>query len=143
MTNGFFTQVLQVGIVVDDLEAYMKKYEQGYGFADWKVKFYNEENTKVHQEEKQFSIKVGFTNLGNIQFELIQPLDETSVYAEFLREHGPGLHHLAFATDNHDDTCKEMDRRGIPILQSGESQRGTFTYLDLRRELGFIGEIYK
>lgn len=143
MSKQIFTKVLQVGIIVDDVEAFIKKYEEDYGIGPWEVKYYNKENTKVHQEEKQFSIKVGFANLDNVQFELIEPQDETSVYAQFLRENGPGLHHIALDTNGHDEVCQEMEKRGVPVIHSGESQRGTFTYLDLRKELGFIGEIYK
>ncbi|MBM4763331.1 VOC family protein [Bacillus sp. B15-48] len=141
-----FTKVLQVGIVVDNLEAYMKRYEEDFGIGPWEVLYFNKDNVRemtVYQEKKDFSIKVGFCDYYNVQLELIEPLDlnDTNIYTEFLREHGPGLHHIALDTNDHDETVNEMEKRDVKVIQSGIGRK-KFTYFDLRKELGFIGEIY-
>jgi hypothetical protein len=57
--------------------------------------------------------------VGQVQWELIEPLDEESVYARFLAEKGQGVHHVAVATPDFDETVAQADRRNGVIL-SGE-----------------------
>lgn len=145
MGKEIFTKVLQVGIVVDDLDAYMKRYEEDFGIAPWNVYYYDNDNVKemtVHQEKQDFSMKVALCDYYNVQLELIEPLDDKNIYAEFLREHGPGLHHLALDTNDYGEVVGELDKKDVKVIQSGIGPRLEFTYLDLQKKLGFIGEIY-
>jgi 4-hydroxyphenylpyruvate dioxygenase-like putative hemolysin len=42
-------------------------------------------------------------------WELIEPLDEEGIYARFLAEKGEGIHHVAVATPNFDETVARAD----------------------------------
>lgn len=79
--------------------------------------------------------------LGNIELELIEPRDQTSVYAEFLRDKGPGIHHVMFVTPDYDHCLDKMAEQGVLILGSGELQSTRFTSLDTLADLGLICEI--
>ncbi|MFW6180490.1 MAG: hypothetical protein ACOC8N_01985 [Spirochaetota bacterium] len=38
-----------------------------------------------------------------MQLELVQPVDGLSIYADWLEEHGEGLHHFNFLVDSHEE----------------------------------------
>ena len=73
--------------------------------------------------------------------ELIEPLDEESVYARFPAEKGEGVQHVAVATPNFDETVARADR-GNRVILSGEFGGGRVTYLGTDRDLWVIIEIF-
>ncbi|MGB9887825.1 MAG: VOC family protein [Moorellales bacterium] len=147
MAKPLFTQVLQICVVVDDLDAYVKRYNDEYGIGPWIILNFDRNTVKdmtVRGQRVDYSMKLALCNALNIQWEIIQPTDENSIYAEFLRTHGPGLHHVALAVEDYDQVMKEMAARGNYEVQGGTDLGGQhFTYLDLTRDLGLIVEIYK
>jgi 4-hydroxyphenylpyruvate dioxygenase-like putative hemolysin len=62
--------------------------------------------------------------IGRVQWELIEPLDDKSVYARFLAEKGEGVHHIALAPSSFDQaiaaqakgerTCPERYLQRLP-----------------------------
>lgn len=55
----------------------------------------------VHEEtDEARGMRFVFLDLGNGYIEVIEPLDDTSTIADYVEEDGPGLHHVAFATDD-------------------------------------------
>ena len=146
-TNAIFKKVLQIGFVVRDLEESVRKYWEVCGIGPWA--FYtmdqsNMLNTKVNGKDAIFSMKVALTDLAGLQIELIQPIDDQNIYAEFLNEHGEGIHHIACAVDDFDETIAILKKKGVHILQEGLTTAGLgFAYLDMRNEMASITEIYK
>ena len=89
-------------------------------------------------------MKVALTNVGHMQLELIEPLDDDNIYAEFLREYGEGLHHIACAVDDFDETISVLKGKDVGVLQEGETLGGMgFAYLDTQDAMSCITEIYK
>ena len=76
-----------------------------------------------------------------VEIELIEPLDEDSVYAEHLREHGPGLHHIMFETDDYAQSWSHLVENGVAEIASGDLQKSRFALFDMRAQLGLICEI--
>jgi methylmalonyl-CoA/ethylmalonyl-CoA epimerase len=146
-TNALFKKVLQIGFVVRNLEESVRKYWDLCGIGPWS--FYtmdqsNMLNTKVNGKDAKFSMKVALTDLAGLQIELIQPLDDQNIYAEFLNQHGEGMHHIACAVDNFDETIATLKKKGVNVLQEGITTAGLgFAYLDIRNEMACITEIYK
>ncbi|MDQ0218040.1 glyoxalase [Peribacillus cavernae] len=146
-----FGKTLQIGLVVDDVEAYMKKYNDVYGIGPWTVYDFNKDNISnmtVHGKKEEYTFKVAICfEFHNMQWELIEPTSDNSIYSEFLKEHGPGLHHIALSTENADskenyeDVMLKMAARGINEIQGGEFAL-KYTYLDTMKDLGFILEIF-
>lgn len=48
-----------------------------------------------------------------VGFELIEPMGENSFVARFLKERGPGFHHITIEVENVDAAAEEMRRNGI------------------------------
>jgi methylmalonyl-CoA/ethylmalonyl-CoA epimerase len=57
----------------------------------------------VHGTLTPFSLRIAFGALGGVLLELLEPLDDQSPHAEFLRERGEGLHHLAYLVADFDE----------------------------------------
>jgi methylmalonyl-CoA/ethylmalonyl-CoA epimerase len=74
-------------------------------------------------------------------WELIEPLDEEGIYARFLAEKGEGIHHVAVATSNFDETVARAERENNVIL-SGEFSGARVAYLATERDLGVVLEVF-
>ena len=145
--NPVFKEVLQVGLVVKNIDEAVRKYSEVSGIGPWEIHIMDTNNmsdTKLRGKKTDFSMKVALTNVGNMQLELIEPLDDENIYAEFLREHGEGLHHIACSVDNFDETISVLKGKGVGVLQEGETLGGMgFAYLDTQDAMSCITEIYK
>jgi methylmalonyl-CoA/ethylmalonyl-CoA epimerase len=66
----------------------------------------------VAHEETFDGMKLVFLDFGNGYFELLEPHSGSGAIANYLDENGPGIHHLAVATDDIDaalDRARAMD----------------------------------
>lgn len=144
-----FTETMQIGIVVRDLDATMRKYVENYGIGPWQVHQFKREDVKEWFENGQPaepSTRIATAMVGHLQWELIQPLDDKSIFARFLAEKGEGVHHIAVAATNFDDTLEAEAKRGNDLVLSCELS-GQFSgvkvaYLGTQRDLGVILEIF-
>ena len=148
MKKPLFKKLLQVGTVVSDLEGSMKKYAHDYGIGPMYVLEFNPESVSrmsIHGKSKEYSMNIGVCTIGDIRFELIEPLSD-SIYSEFLSRNGEGvIHHLKLDTENYDQTMKYFDSIGISSIQSGHQLgdigESIYNYLKTSERLGFICEI--
>jgi methylmalonyl-CoA epimerase len=142
-----FKEVLQVCMVVKNLDEALKRYWEVCAIGPWEIYTLDSsdmQDVTIRGHKAEFSMKVALTNVGNMQLELIEPLDDKSIYSEFLEKHGEGLHHIACAVDDYDDTISRLKDKGIGILQGGITKEGLgFAYLDTQEALSCITEIYK
>ena len=63
------------------------------------------------------------------------------MYAIFLREKGPGIHHVMFSTPDYQSCAERMARHQISVMAGGELQQTQFQMFDTRETLGLICEI--
>ena len=83
-----------VGIATDILDAIADQY---VGLFD----------AELAHEETFDDMRIVFLNIGNGYLELIQPSGTEGPIASYINDTGPGIHHLAFRTD---DIERAMDR---------------------------------
>jgi methylmalonyl-CoA/ethylmalonyl-CoA epimerase len=88
------------------------------------------------------SWRLAIAMVGSVQWELIEPLDDRSIYAEFLAEHGEGLHHVGVGTRDYGETLAVLRAKGQSVLQGGIYNGVAFSYLSTQRDLGVIAEIF-
>ncbi len=137
-----FTETMQIGIVVRDLDASLRRYVDDYGIGPWQVHEFDPETAKDLHEYGQPAgrswrgavTRFATTMVGRVMWELIEPLDEESVYARFLAEKGEGVHHVAVATPDFDETVAQADR-GNGVILSGEFGSARVAYLGTDRDL--------
>jgi hypothetical protein len=69
-----------------------------------------------------FVADISLSYAGHTQLELIAPRSGESVYSEFLRDSGPGLHHVCVEEDSPDalaDALDEAVARGATVVMQG------------------------
>jgi methylmalonyl-CoA/ethylmalonyl-CoA epimerase len=72
-------------------------------------------DTPVVHEERFDGMAVRFLDCGDGYFELLEPHEEGTI-ARYLDRNGPGIHHLALATDDIGSALDRMDERGVELI---------------------------
>ena len=139
MREPLFTETLQICVVVLDLETSLKTYVEAYGIGPWEI--YDFDPGTVERLEKEgepadIAFRLAVTMVGSVQWELIQPLDDRSIYAEFLEAKGEGLHHVAVGSADFAATIEAVREKGRRVLQSGFYKGASFAYLSTERGPG-------
>lgn len=80
--------------------------------------------------------------VGQVKWELIEPLDEESVYARFLAVKGEGVHHITVTTPSFENAVGEQVNRGNNLLLDGTFSGAKVAYLPTDSDLGVIIEIF-
>ncbi len=145
MPEPLFTETLQICVVVRDLEASLKTYVENYGIGPWEIYEFNTDTVEDLEKEGKpadIAFRLAVTMVGSVQWELIQPLDDRSIYAEFLAEKGEGLHHVAVGSADFAATIDAVQEKGRRVLQRGFYKGASFAYLSTDEDLGVITEIY-
>jgi hypothetical protein len=71
--------------------------------------------------------------VGNLQLELVQPIEGDSIYQDWIHERGEGLHHLNFLVDDVDEIAEKTRRQGFQSIQSGRFGQGNaFNNIDIK-----------
>jgi methylmalonyl-CoA/ethylmalonyl-CoA epimerase len=140
-------EIVQIGVVVEDIQKEMKRYWDILGLGPWRIHTYGPQtgmtNMTVHGRPQPYSMKLAIAYVGNTMWELIEPLEGPSVYKEFLREKGKGLHHLQCAVGDYHQAVEALEKKGIGSMMTGTNPQATFNYLNTEKELGIILEILK
>jgi methylmalonyl-CoA/ethylmalonyl-CoA epimerase len=68
---------------------------------------------EVAHEERFEGMKLAFLGVGEGYLEVIEPTDEEGTIASYLDREGPGIHHLAFATEDIEAALERADERGV------------------------------
>jgi hypothetical protein len=119
----------------------MRTYVHEYGIGPWNVYEFNPGNVsdmRARGEPVAWSWRLAIAQVGHVQWELVEPLDGESIYAQFLADHGPGVHHVGVGVASYDDTLAGLAARGQDVLLGGEYNGITFAYLSTDDDLGVI-----
>ena len=145
MREPVFTETLQISMFVRDLEATMRTYVDEYGIGPWEIYEFNPDTMTEAERDGQptdSASRIAVTMVGRVQWELVQPLDEKSLYAEFLATKGEGLHHVAVGTPDYREALDTIETKGRRVLQGGIYNGVTFSYLSTDDDLKVITEIF-
>jgi len=99
------THIEHIGIAVKSIEEQLPYYEGVLG-----LKCYNVETV---EDQK---VKTAFFMVGQTKIELLEPTDEESTIAKFIEKRGEGIHHIAYATENVNEALKEMENKGVRLI---------------------------
>ncbi len=127
--------VTQICWVTGDIEATERLLSDQFGVRAWTripdVEF-GPETTTLRGAPVRFTAHISLGYAGDLQLELIQPVDGPTIHAEFLAQRGPGLHHVCFEVDDVDTACAAAEAAGLPVLMRGSMMDGEieFAYVD-------------
>jgi len=127
-----FSKVDQIGMVVKDIEATMKFYEEMFGI---------ESSPRVEFEMGFAKLKVAMVQLGELQIEFIQVLEGESIHSKFLEKRGEGIHHLGFFVKDLEKELARLKKHGIKVLEKSEAFGVKIAYLDTEKTLGVVFEL--
>ena len=85
MQEPVFNETMQLGIVVRDLEATVRRYEDDYGIGPWqfdRIDLGEANDYREYREPLERSNRIA--TVGRVMWELIEPLEEDGIYARFL-----------------------------------------------------------
>jgi len=145
-----FKDFVQIGAVVRDLNQSIKMLSEVFGIGPWRMLTWPPEgrtdmNLIYRGEPSEFTARMAFAELGPIELELIQPLTGASIWADFLAEHGPGLHHIRYNVEDLEPVVAYLAGQGIGVTQQASGIRpGTsWANFDTEGTAGFTIEVMR
>ena len=63
-----------------------------------------------------YDMRFRMCRVGKVDFEVMEPTAEQGVIHDFLARRGEGLHHIAFAVDDIDDTMGTLKSKGVRFV---------------------------
>ncbi len=142
-----FKDLHQIGIISGDLKETIRKYSDLYRIYPWNVWEYDSsivEDMEVFSKRKNHKMLIATCKSLNIDLEIIEPLDNISIYSEFMDHYGEGLHHLNFEICDYDHMMNSFASKGIGTAQYGNLLgKHKYAYLDTFQELNYYIEISK
>jgi len=125
--------------------ATLRKFVDNYGIGPWDIYEFNPSNAKdlcEYGKPVERSWRLAITMIGGVQWELIEPLDNESIYAQFLAQKGEGVHHIAVLAPKFEEMLAAQAKQGKDLVLSGEFSGIKVAYLDTERDLGVVVEIF-
>lgn len=97
-----------LGIACHSLEEAIPYYEKVLGLKLEKV-----------EEVPSQKVRTAFFDLGGVHLELLEPTSEGSPIAKFLNKNGPGIHHIAYSSDDIKEDLKRAKDEGVRLINEG------------------------
>ncbi len=94
-----------IGIAVEDLDAAVEVYRDKFGLRFDGI-------SEVPTEQ----VRIAMFYAGETKIELLQGMAESSPITKFIQKYGPGLHHLAFTSDDAQEELVRLSGAGLRVL---------------------------
>jgi catechol 2,3-dioxygenase-like lactoylglutathione lyase family enzyme len=148
--KDIFREAVQIGVVVKDLDKTIQLLTQVFGMGpfrtiDWPPAGRTDIEKFYYGQPGDFTARMAFTELGPVELELIQPVSGQSIWADFLEQHGGGIHHIRFNVTDMEPVVEYLAGQGIQVAQMGSGLRpGTqWANFDTEGTIGFTIEVMK
>ena len=130
--HGLLGDVIQICLVARDLQETMERMVK-LGIGPWALESLGPANVtgaRYRGEDHSFTCRRAYTPSGNLMWEIVEPVDGTSIFHDFLERRGEGVHHLGFSipAGTYQATVEEFARRGFALVQSGRVWDGRLGY---------------
>ncbi len=100
-----FTNVDHIGFAVRNIDEAIAFYSQTFGVSNWE---------RIPMPER--FMDVAATRVGGMLLEIIAPTSDDAAFAKFLRDRGPGMHHVAYRVADVAAALAEAKARGIQLI---------------------------
>ena len=107
-----FGQIDHIGVAVEDLDEAAALYTGPFGMR--------EQHRETVEEQ---GVEAVLFEVGDSHVELIRPLSPDTGVGKFIERYGPGLHHVAYRTDDIDATLAAVRDAGLQLIDQ-EPRRG-------------------
>lgn len=134
-------EVKHVCMVVRNLEKAMEQLRSLWNIGPFRFIDSDHPEGIVHGKRTHYKGKLAFAQAGPIEIELIEPTEGESIWWEFLRTKGEGVHHLGVFVPDLDKELASYKEKGIRVLQSGETKDIKLAYMDTEAVAGVVVEL--
>jgi catechol 2,3-dioxygenase-like lactoylglutathione lyase family enzyme len=90
-------------------------------------------------------MRVALSQLGPTRIELIELVGGDTVYADFVQEHGYGVHHFGVLVDDMNEAIAQAEAAGLAMTQDGagfgRDGDGHYAYLNTEDKIGVTIEL--
>ena len=100
-----FGRIDHIGVAVEDLDAAVELYGGRFDMR--------EQHRETVEEQ---GVEAVLLEVGDGHVELLRPLSGETAVGKFIAKRGPGLHHVAYQTDDIDRTLGEVRDAGIELI---------------------------
>ncbi|MEL7002523.1 MAG: methylmalonyl-CoA epimerase [Bacteroidota bacterium] len=112
------THIEHLGIAVENLEEAIKYYEDVLGLTCYRI-----------EEVADQKVKTAFFKVGQTKIELLESTSPDGPIGKFIAKKGQGIHHIAFAVDNIEESLKTVKDKGVRLID--ETPRAGAEELDI------------
>ena len=136
--------VTQVGIIVHDIDTKARAWSEILGLPMPNIivtDTMDKAQTEYDGKPTIARARLAFFHMGQLDVELIEPMDSPSTWKDQLDGHGDSLHHIAFVIKGMREKIAYLDSKGVPLVQRGEYTGGRYAYLDGVAQLGTVLEL--
>ena len=140
--------IAQVALVVPDLDTAVEAYWKLFGIGPWHIYTYGKPLVKrmtYRGEPCEYRMRLALSHIGSLRIELIETLKGDTIYADFVREHGYGMHHVGVLVKDMKEAIAQASAAGFRVIQDGAGfgldGDGHYAYLDTEHDLGMTIEL--
>ena len=117
MSNAEQQKPSHLGIVVKDAQETSQVLSSSWKIGPWTTVDYVAPAEAMIVGDA-FRLKLMYAKFGDMTLELLEPVEGKSIWADFLKTQGGGLHHIAFKVSDYKGSMAEVKARGGELLVS-------------------------
>jgi len=127
------SHIEHIGIAVKSLDESIPFYEDILGLKCLKI-----------EEVEDQKVRTAFFMVGQTKIELLESTSPEGPIGKFIEKKGPGIHHLAYAVENTDESLRELESKGVQLIDK-KGRKGAeglnIGFLHPKSTLGVLTEI--
>lgn len=100
-----FKGLAHVAVAVSSIDDALTVFENQLGFKL--------EKRRVVEAQR---VKAAMLQVGDVKFELLEPLDKESNVGKFLEKRGEGIHHVALYVTDIEAHLEELKKKGVRLI---------------------------
>jgi methylmalonyl-CoA/ethylmalonyl-CoA epimerase len=100
-----FGRIDHVGVAVEDLDDAVALYSERLGMP-----------VQHREKVREQGVEAVLMGVGESHVELLRPLGPETAVGRFLARNGPGLHHVAYGTDDIDSALAAVREAGLRLI---------------------------
>jgi methylmalonyl-CoA/ethylmalonyl-CoA epimerase len=127
------THIEHIGIAVNSLSDAILFYEKVIGLKCYTI-----------EEVTDQKVKTAFFMVGQTKIELLESTDPDGPIGKFIEKRGEGIHHMAYAVENIEESLKEAEAAGVRLIDAAPRQGAeglTIAFLHPRSTFGVLTEL--
>jgi methylmalonyl-CoA epimerase len=100
-----FGRIDHIGVAVEDLDAAIALYEEGFGME-----------LALRETVEEQGVEAALLNVGDGHVELMAATGPDTPVGKFIAKRGAGMHHVAYAVDDIDSALERLAASGLELI---------------------------